>query len=360
MLEDVLREHRDLVEKDGVKQLQARRRIALDKVTVPLPTEAKSRMDRVHKDAPRVRQAIQIGVNESTSGRQEENASSQIHEKLGGMHENLRLAGPRSPAQKGATPLHVGVQVPFALDAVLLPNEIEEANLIRGPLRRIPERLAANNGVPFMLQAGEVGRASPNSLATEEKSGQETTALRSNAIFVVSGEPHVLRDHAQQLVLAVSAEGPIREGALPEDVGAHRNVEISDGSASRKVLEVEKRIRIEVRAQAAHVPAQRAQIHQSSDQAATALEMRQHEHATRAADEGLGPRVRHQHGEELPKKAVAGDAAIANAHGQGALLPLAVLHSKTSDLLHGAKPREKRADEARAKKPMKGRVTVTR
>ena len=52
MLEDVLREHRDLVEKDGVEQLQARRRIALDKVAIPLPTEAKSRMNKVHENVP--------------------------------------------------------------------------------------------------------------------------------------------------------------------------------------------------------------------------------------------------------------------------------------------------------------------
>ena len=43
--------------------------------------------------------------------------------------------------------------------------------------------------------------------------------------------------------------------------------------------------------------------------------MGEHGRAARAADEGLGPRVRHQHGEELPQKAVAGDAATGGGFG---------------------------------------------
>jgi hypothetical protein len=106
-------------------------------------------MNRVHEDALGVRQAIQIGVHESTSGRQEENATSQIHDELGGMHEDLRLACAGRPAQEAATPLHVGIELPDAVEVMLLPNEIEEATLVVGPGPATPiERLAANDGTP--------------------------------------------------------------------------------------------------------------------------------------------------------------------------------------------------------------------
>ena len=87
--------------------------------------------------------------------------------------------------------------------------------------------------------------------------------------------------------------------------------------------------------------------------------MGQHGRAARAADEGLGPRVRHQHGEQLPQKAVAGDAAITNADGQGVLLLRAVLHGKSGgrDLLHGAKPGEKGAHGPTTETPMESGVS---
>ena len=147
-LEDFLLEHRNLVEKDDVEQLQARRRIALRALAIALPAETKSGVDRVHENALGVRQAIQIGVHESTGRRQEENATSQIHDELRDMHKDFRLAGARSAAQEAATLLHVGMQVPDAVDGHLLPDEVEEASLVAGPLGRIPKRPAANDGAP--------------------------------------------------------------------------------------------------------------------------------------------------------------------------------------------------------------------
>ena len=152
--------------------------------------------------------------------------------------------------------------------------------------------MAAPACIPFVLQARDFGTRRANDLAAEEQRGEKATSLRANAILRVPGEPHVLGDHAHHVVLAVSREGPIRQRARTEDVGAHRTIEIGDRSTPRKVGEVEQRAGVEVGPQAAVVDPQRAQVRESSDQAATAFEMRQQPRAFRPTDEGLGPPVR--------------------------------------------------------------------
>ena len=110
----------------------------------------------------------------------------------------------------------------------------------------------------------------------------------------MAGEPHLLPDHSHEVVLASLREGPIQESALAEDEGVFGNVDVGQKTGGKAVA-IEKHLGVELGHEAPISHPQRGQIHESSDQAAAALQMRKHPRAARAAREGIGPTVRQQH-----------------------------------------------------------------